>query len=122
VYNMILHIASRAEWQAARTAGEIRTGSLAERGFVHCSDFGTVHLPANAFYPGRTDLLLLVIDPAQVPVRWEPGVPPVPGGPWFPHVYGPIPVAAVRATHDFRPDADGGFHLPAALRSNATAT
>lgn len=112
---MILHIASQSEWAAARAAGEVRTDSLADIGFVHCSDFGTVHLPANAHYSGRGDLLLLVIDPTRVPVRWEPGVPPIPGGPWFPHVYGPIPISAVTATHDFPPDADGVFQLPAAL-------
>lgn len=112
---MILHIISRDDWRTASAAGEVRPASLAEAGFVHCSDLGTVHLPANAHYAGRTDLLLLVIDPVRVPVRWEPGVPPIPGGPWFPHVYGPIPVSAVLATHDFPPDADGVFHLPAAL-------
>jgi uncharacterized protein (DUF952 family) len=114
---LILHIATRDEWARARAAGECRPPSLAAQGFTHCSDFGTVHLPANAFYAGRTDLLLLVVDPALVPspVRWEPGDPPQPGGPWFPHVYGPIPVSAVVATHDFPLDADGTFRLPAAI-------
>lgn len=117
---MILHIASRAEWERARADGELRADSLATQGFTHCSDYGTVHLPANAIYPGRTDLLLLVVDPDQVPVRWEPGDPPVPGGPWFPHVYGPIPVAAVLAAHEFPPEPDGTFVLPAALAGRAT--
>ncbi len=114
---MILHIAGRDEWAAARADGECRPPSLAGQGFTHCSDFGTVRLPANAYYAGRTDLVLLVIDPALVPspVRWEPGDPPQPGGPWFPHVYGPIPVTAVVAEHDFPPTADGTFELPAVL-------
>lgn len=114
---MILHIAGRDEWARARTDGECRPASLAEQGFTHCSDPGTVHLPANAFYAGRDDLLLLVIDPARVgsPVCWEPGVPPQPGGPWFPHVYGPIPVSAVVAVHDFPPSSDGTFVLPPAI-------
>lgn len=114
---MILHITGRDEWAKALADGECRPPSLAVRGFTHCSDFGTVHLPANALYAGRTDLVLLVVDPALVPspVRWEPGDPPQPGDPWFPHVYGPIPTAAVVATHDFPPDADGTFRLPAAI-------
>jgi uncharacterized protein (DUF952 family) len=120
VHNVILHIADRAEWERARAAGEVRPESLAAQGFVHCSDYGTLHLPANSFYAGRTDLLLLVIDPDQVPVRWEEGDPPVPGGPWFPHVYGPIPVSAVVATHGFPPGPDGRFSLPAALAGRAT--
>src|SRR5439155_14180413 len=83
-------------------------------GFAHCSDPGTVHLPANRLFAGRADLVLLEIDPAKVDVRWEPGVPPSPDGVWFPHVYGPIPPSAVVAVHDFPPGADG-FRLPAAL-------
>jgi uncharacterized protein (DUF952 family) len=119
---MILHIASRVEWEQALAAGEVVADSLATQGFTHCSDFGTVHLPANLRYAGRTDLLLLVIDPDQVPVVWEPGDPPIAGGPWFPHVYGPIPTSAVVATHEFPPDAEGTFRLPAALSREPKAT
>nr|WP_233157849.1 DUF952 domain-containing protein [Actinokineospora bangkokensis] len=86
-------------------------------GFVHCSDPGSVLLPARALFAGRTDILLLEVDPALVgaPVRWEPGVPPVPGGPWFPHVYGPIPASAVVAVHELPLAGDGDFALPASL-------
>jgi uncharacterized protein (DUF952 family) len=119
---MILHIISRDEWRQAAAAGEVTADSLATQGFVHCSDIGTAHLPADIRFAGRTDLLLLVIDPDQVPVRWEPGDPPISGGPWFPHVYGPIPTSAVVATHDFPPAADGTFQLPAALSRQPTAT
>lgn len=119
---MILHIIGRDEWSQALATGEVRPASLAAQGFVHCSDPGTIHMPANLHYAGRTDLLLLVIDPALVPVRWEPGDPPIPGGPWFPHVYGPIPTGAVVTTHDFPADADGMFRLPAALARTDPAT
>jgi uncharacterized protein (DUF952 family) len=122
VHNVILHISGRDEWQQALAAGEVTADSLATQGFVHCSDIGTVHIPANRLYTGRTDLLLLVIDPDQVPVRWELGDSEQPGGPWFPHVYGPIPTSAVVATHDFPPGADGTFHLPAALSRQPMAT
>ncbi len=110
---MLLHITTRADY---RPDEPHRAPSLDTEGFVHCSDFGTVHLPANRLYAGRTDLVLLVIDPAKVdvPVRWEPGAPPDPNGAWFPHIYGPIPPAAVVAVHDFPPSEDG-FQLPAAL-------
>jgi len=118
---MILHIIGRADWAAARTAGVIRPAAGAP--FVHCADLGSVRIPANKFYAGHTDLLLLVIDPALAgsPVRWEPGDPPEPDGPWFPHVYGPIPVPAVVAEHEFAPAADGRFELPESLaRPRAT--
>jgi uncharacterized protein (DUF952 family) len=114
---VILHISSRDEWAESRRHGVIAPPSLAEAGFVHCSDVGSVHLPANSFYRGRTDLVLLVVDPARTgsPVRWEPGRPEHPSGVWFPHVYGPIAVEAVVAVHDFPPSDDGVFRLPRAL-------
>ncbi|MDL5157238.1 DUF952 domain-containing protein [Actinomycetospora termitidis] len=116
---MILHICTRSDWTAAGEA--LTPPSLASEGFVHCSDPGTVALPATRLYAGREDLLLLEVDPSLVgvPVRWEPGVRAggvvETSGPWFPHVYGPLPVAAVVAVHEFPPDPDGSFHLPASL-------
>jgi uncharacterized protein (DUF952 family) len=114
---VILHICATADWAAARSAGELRPASLATEGFVHCSDPGTVHLPAGRLFAGRDDLLLLELDPARLgaPLRWEPG-DGNPAGPWFPHVYGPLPVTAVLAAHDFPAEPDGSFRLPAALR------
>ncbi|WP_285506102.1 DUF952 domain-containing protein [Actinokineospora sp. NBRC 105648] len=102
---------TREQWPAAEVA------PLPGEDFVHCSDPGTVHLPATRLFAGRTDLLLLEIDPARlgVPLRWEAGAPPIPGGPWFPHVYGPIPAAAVVAVHEFPPGPDGAFDLPPSL-------
>ena len=112
---MILHITTR---DAVRPSEPVTAPSLDTEGFLHCSDFGTVHLPANRLFAGRDDLVLVVIDPARldVPLRWEPGVPPDPKGAWFPHVYGPIPSAAVVAVHEF-PEGTEGFVLPGALRN-----
>ncbi|HVW40414.1 MAG TPA: DUF952 domain-containing protein [Amycolatopsis sp.] len=110
---MILHICPAANW----TGADYRASSLAEVGFIHCSDPGTTHLAANARYRGRTDLVLLEIDPARlgVPVRWEDGDPPHPAGIRFPHVYGPVRAEAVVAVHPFPPDPDGTFRLPGAV-------
>jgi uncharacterized protein (DUF952 family) len=122
---VILHICDRATLEAARADGWLRPAGFAEIGFVHCSDPGTVHLPASALYAGRDDLVLLEVDPARladhgVAVRWEPGQrdgrTEDPTGPWFPHVYGPLPLAAVVAEHPWRPEPDGTFRPPPALR------
>ncbi|TKG73420.1 DUF952 domain-containing protein [Prauserella endophytica] len=114
---MILHICPEAEWAVVPDGGAYHAASLDDVGFVHCSDPGTVHFPATALYRGRTDLLLLRIDPERldVPLRWEPAVPPSPGAPWFPHVYGPIRKDAVVSVHRFPPEQDGSFRLPAEL-------
>ena len=116
---MILHICPHPDWDT-REGGELRPASLATEGFVHCSDPGTVALPAGRLYPGRTDLVLLVLDETRlgVPVVWEPGVRDgavETAGPWFPHVYGPLPDAAIVAVHPFPPEADGTFRLPDAI-------
>src|SRR3954471_20051564 len=97
------HLAERAEWQDAQATGSYERStrglSLAEVGFVHCSYPHQLAGGAAAFYADATDLVLLRIDPAAVPaeIRVEDG---------FPHVYGPIPVAAVTATPVHR-DAAG---------------
>ncbi|HSK60474.1 MAG TPA: DUF952 domain-containing protein [Actinomycetospora sp.] len=121
---MILHLCTRDELAVARAQGARRPPSLGEVGFVHCSDPGTVHLPASRLYAGRTDVVVLVVDPALlaaqgVPVRWEPGVGihggEDPRGPWFPHAYGPLLLDAVVAVHDLLPEPDGTFRPPAVI-------
>lgn len=112
--NVFLHLSTAAEWDRARASGALAPPSLAEVGFVHLSTPEQVALPANRLYHGRSDILLLVIDPARVgvEVRWEPGVPGDPGSMRFPHAYGPVPAAAVTATVPYRPGADGTFTAP----------
>ena len=128
---MILHLCSREELADARVDGARRPPSLDEVGFVHCSDPGTVHLPASRLYAGRGDVVVLVVDPARlashgVPVRWEPGVGAQggedPRGPWFPHVYGPLPLDAVVAVHDLVPEPDGSFRPPPAVADPAASS
>lgn len=108
---ILVHLCSVDEWRAAQGAGAYRPDSLTTQGFVHLSAPEQVHLPANRLYAGRTDLLLLHIDPAKLsaPVRWEPGVPTDPAAMLFPHLYGPLPVDAVTSTTRYLPGADGRF-------------
>jgi uncharacterized protein (DUF952 family) len=114
---LIYHFCGRDEWASARATGSYAADSLPTEGFIHCSDLSTLLLPANAIARGRTGLVLLEIDEAglPVPVRREPGDPTDPDPLLFPHVYGPIPVDAVVAVHDFPCRPDGTFTLPATL-------
>jgi uncharacterized protein (DUF952 family) len=108
---ILVHLCSAHDWQAAQERGEHRPESLQTSGFVHLSTPEQVHLPANRLYAGRDDLVLLRIDPARLsdPIRWEPGVPTDPASMVFPHLYGPLPAAAVTSVTPYRPDADGRF-------------
>lgn len=114
---VLMHLCSTEEWTRAQACGELRPQSLADAGFVHLSTPEQVHLPANRLYRGRTDLVLLHIDPARLasPVRWEPGVATDPHAMLFPHLYGPLPIGAVIGVTSYRPGLDGVF--PSAAES-----
>jgi uncharacterized protein (DUF952 family) len=108
---VLVHICAADDWRSAEDRGELRPPSLDDVGFIHLSAPEQVHLPANRLYAGRTDLVLLHIDPAKVasPVRWEPGVPTDPESMLFPHLYGPLPVEAVTSVTPYPPESDGSF-------------
>lgn len=115
---MILHITSRSEWKAAQERGEYTAPSLENEGFIHCSTEKQVLPVAHAFYGGRNDLVLLVIEASRLKpeLKWEaPAGPPAPGiseSDLFPHIFGAINITAVTFVLDFVPDADGTFSLP----------
>ncbi|AEV76039.1 hypothetical protein MycrhN_5570 [Mycolicibacterium rhodesiae NBB3] len=108
---VLVHVCGAEDWRSAQTDGELRPESLTAHGFVHLSTPEQVHLPANRLYAGRTDLVLLRVDPARLssPIRWEPGVPTDPAAMVFPHLYGPLPVTAVISVTSYEPDGNGRF-------------
>ncbi len=97
----LLHLCTPAGWRAALDDGALRPDGP----FLHLSWPEQVHLPAQRLFPGRRDLVLLVVDPARLtdPVAEEPGVSGDPDGMRFPHLYGPLPVSAVVAVVPYRP-------------------
>ena len=63
----LLHIAPTDRWADAQASGGPYVDpSLAAEGFIHCSTPEQVLIPANERFAGRTDLVLLVIDPTQL--------------------------------------------------------
>ena len=86
-------------------------------GFVHAAATTTSSLAvANRFYTAVDDeLVVLTLDEGRLrsEVRWEaadPGPPPgVDPGTTFPHVYGPVELAAVAEVRRLRRDAAGRF-------------
>jgi uncharacterized protein (DUF952 family) len=108
---LLMHLCPFDEWSSAKTMGQLRPESLASAGFIHLSTPEQVHLPASRLYRGRSDLVLLHIDPARLdaPIRWESGAATDPDSMLFPHLYGPLPVSAVIKVTNYRPSADGSF-------------
>ena len=107
----LVHLAMPGDWETAQSAGEwtmsTRRITLAEEGFIHCSFDHQVIGVANRFYADVDELVVLRIDPTGVAadVVLEP---PFPGSiERFPHVYGPIPLAAVVSATPWRRSADG---------------
>ena len=96
-------------------AGRYEVESLTSEGFIHCSERAQVTGTANLLFRGRDDLVLLVIDEQRLdaPVKREPAVP---GGPLFPHIYGPLNLDAVAQILPFSPGEDGTFVLPPPAR------
>jgi uncharacterized protein (DUF952 family) len=105
---MLFHIVSRADWHAGLAQGEYRAASLLSEGFVHCSFAEQVAGVANALYRNAEGCCVVEIDPTRlftrIAVEDSYG-----SGTAYPHVYGPIPVAAAVAVHELIRDADGDY-------------
>jgi uncharacterized protein (DUF952 family) len=109
---LIYHITAGADWEQARRDGayllSTRGVTLAREGFIHASTARQVPLVANAFYQGDTGLVVLVIDTDLVEpeIRYEQ---PPGSSETFPHIYGPLSVAAVVSVQPLAADASGQF-------------
>ena len=91
--SLLFHLISAGDW--ADAPDPYVPPGFDDLGFVHLSTARQVDIPGRALFAGREDMLLLVLDPARLDdVRFEEGVPPVPGE-LFPHLYGPLPLDAV---------------------------
>lgn len=80
-------------------------------GYIHFSTGTQLAETARRHFADQDDLVLLAV-PADVlgeALRWEPSR----GGALFPHLYGPLPVAAVTAVHRLERGADGLLVFPA---------
>jgi uncharacterized protein (DUF952 family) len=107
----IYRIVTEAEWRTAQTAGFFEGSALDRRdGFIHFSTAAQAAETAAKHYAGKCDLLLLCVDPAALtaPLKWEVSR----GGLLFPHLYGPLTVAAVIRAEKLPLGPDGRFLFP----------
>lgn len=102
----LYHLALADEWRTAKACGEYRRStrglSLEQVGFIHASGAHQVEATFRRFYADAEAVLLLTLDPGRLdaPLRWE-ATPP--SDELFPHIYGPLPVGAVRLAEPFGP-------------------
>jgi len=107
----IYHMCRRGEWEAAEARGSYRGSSQDEAdGFIHFSTAAQVRESARKHRAGQSDLVLLTVDAGRLgpALRWEPSR----GGALFPHLYGPLPLAAVTRTDPLPLGADGAHVFP----------
>jgi len=108
---LIYHICRREEWAAAESAGGYR-GSSQDRadGFIHFSDGSQVAASAARHRTGQDGLVLLTVEAAALgeALKWEPSR----GGVLFPHLYGELPLSAVRRVDELPLGPDGRHRFP----------
>jgi uncharacterized protein (DUF952 family) len=131
---IIYKLVTRGEWEAAR-AGGVFAGSDVDRrdGFIHFSTAAQVAETARRYFTGMPDLVLVAVDAemlAALPsltldtasarnasetgqLRFEPSR----GGELFPHLYAPLPFAAVISETDIPLGPDGAPLIPKDLAS-----
>lgn len=109
IYTMV----RRADWATAEAAGAY-TGSADDRrdGFLHFSTAAQLRATAAKHRTGEADLLIVEADAAALgeALRFEPPASGRPG--LFPHLYGPLPLAAVTRVLELPLGADGLHIFP----------
>jgi uncharacterized protein (DUF952 family) len=107
--DVVFKLIDRRSWRAADAAGTF-LGSAADArdGFIHFSTAAQVRETAARHFAGHRDLLLVAVETAALgdALRWEPSR----GGDLFPHLYGALPLSAVRRVSDVGID-DAGQHV-----------
>ncbi len=110
----IYHICRREEWQAAQAAGRYGGSAQdAEDGFIHFSTAAQVAESAARHRKGQSGLVLLAVDPEALgsALKWEASRRGEP----FPHLYGALPLAALRGAWDLPLGPDSRHVFPAGI-------
>ncbi|HEY0599009.1 DUF952 domain-containing protein [Brevundimonas sp.] len=103
---VVYKLADGRDWDAARPAQAYRGSAvdLAD-GYIHLSTGAQLAETARRHYAGRAGLVLAAVDAATLgeALRWEASR----GGDLFPHLYGPLPLAAMTAERRLSVGEDG---------------
>ena len=103
----LFHLALKGDWEQAQDSGTYQWSTrgmrLTEVGFIHCSWQEQVPKTFERFYADAGEIVLLEIDPIRLnsPLRADA----IPTGELFPHLYGPLPIEAVRSITPYGSDS-----------------
>ena len=103
----LFHLALKGDWEQAQDSGTYQWSTrgmrLTEVGFIHCSWQEQVPKTFERFYADAGEIVLLEIDPIRLnsPLRADA----IPTGELFPHLYGPLPIEAVRSITPYSSDS-----------------
>ena len=117
---LVYKICPRALWREAEEAGRF-TGAPVDHadGFIHFSTAEQVAGTAARHFADVPDLLLVAVEADDLGsrLRFEPSR----GGALFPHLYGELPVSAVRSVVDLPLGEDGRHVFPAGIPAAAVS-
>jgi uncharacterized protein (DUF952 family) len=108
----IYKICNAAQWAEAERAGEFRgSGIDLTDGYIHFSAAGQAAETAARHFAGMTELVLVAVAAEKLDagvLKWEPSR----GGALFPHLYGVLPMTAVRWVKPLPLGADEAHVFP----------
>ncbi len=111
VMTLVYKICPRTLWREAELAG-VFEGSPVDRadGYIHFSTAAQTPDTASRHFAGQADLLLVAVEAERLggTLRHEPSR----GGDLFPHLYGILPLAAVRWVKPLLLGPDGRHVVP----------
>lgn len=109
---LIYKICSNDQWREAERAGVFAGAAIdLTDGFIHLSTAAQVRETAAKHFHGQRELVLVAVDPGTLGegLRYERSR----SGGLFPHLYGALPVAAVRWVKPLPLDPNGRHVFPA---------
>lgn len=112
---MIYTLVRAGDWRVAQAAGEYRgSADDARDGFLHFSTAAQLRATAAKHRAGVADLWLLEAEAATLggALRWEAASGSARAG-LFPHLYGPLPLAAIRRAVEVPLGEDEVHRFPA---------
>ena len=98
-------------WQAAEDSGVFAGAGIdLNDGFIHLSTGAQARRTAQLYFAGQDNLVLVAVDEARLgdALKYEPSR----DGDLFPHLYGSLPLPAVRSVRPLPLGADGHHIFP----------